>query len=93
MASLGDENICRFDVAVNDALCVSGIQSVRNLNRQAEQNIRLQRFSADTMLQRRAVQKLHGDECLAIVLINLMNRADVRMIQRGRRLRLALKAG
>ena len=38
-----------------------------------------------------AVEKLHGDEGLAIFFANVVNGADVGMIQRGRRLRLALK--
>ena len=35
------------------------------------------------MLKRRAVQELHGDECLAILFINLVNCADVGMVQSG----------
>jgi hypothetical protein len=38
-------------------------------------------------------QKLHSDECLAILLANVVNRADVGMVQCRRSLRLALKAG
>jgi hypothetical protein len=33
------------------------------------------------MLQRLAFQKLHGDERLAVMLANLVNRADVRVIE------------
>src|SRR5258707_10764954 len=36
------------------------------------------------MLQRHAVQKLHGDDCLAALLANVMNCADVWVIQSGR---------
>ena len=43
------------------------------------------------MLQRGAFQQLHGDERLPILLADVMNRADVGMVQRGSRLRLALK--
>ena len=48
---------------------------------------------ADAMLQRQPVQKLHGDERLSVLLANVINRADIRVIQCGRSLRLALKAG
>src|SRR5271155_4263580 len=34
------------------------------------------------MLQSEAIQKLHGDEGLAVLIVNLMNGADVRMIER-----------
>ncbi len=44
------------------------------------------------MLERLAIQKLHGDEVLPLVLINLINRADVGMIERGGGSGLALEA-
>jgi hypothetical protein len=44
------------------------------------------------VLQGHAVQILHDDERLIVLLINLMDRANVRMIQRGSRLCFALKA-
>src|ERR1700690_1466020 len=45
------------------------------------------------MLQSHAVQKLHGNERPAVLLANVINRADVGMIQRGCGLRFALKTG
>ena len=45
------------------------------------------------MFQREAVEKLHGDEGLAVVLADVVDRADVRMVQGGRRLGFALKTG
>jgi hypothetical protein len=45
------------------------------------------------VLQRHTVQKLHGDECLLVLFANVVNRADVGMVQCGRGLGLALKAG
>jgi hypothetical protein len=44
------------------------------------------------VLQGRAVQKLHGDERLSALLADVVNRADVGMVQRGRGLGFALKA-
>ena len=44
------------------------------------------------MLQRQPVQKFHGDECLPVLLANVMDRADVGMIQGGSRLRFTLEA-
>ena len=41
------------------------------------------------MLQRHAIEKLHGDERMPILLADLVNRADVGMVQRRRRPRLA----
>jgi hypothetical protein len=45
--------------------------------------IEIQRLPSDQMLQRVAVEQLHHDEQAAAVLSKLVNRADVRMIQRG----------
>ena len=59
----------------------------------ASRIIDLQRPAGNAMLQRHAVQKLHGDEGLAVLLADVVNGADVGMIQRGRGLRFALKAG
>ena len=53
----------------------------------------VERPPGDAMLQRHAVEKLHGDEGLAIVLSDLVDGADVGMIERRGRLRFALKAG
>ena len=44
------------------------------------------------MLQRFTIQKLHSDESLAFVLANLVNGADIRMVQRRSSLRLTLEA-
>ncbi len=68
-----------------------GIQRVRNLNPQIEQQFHLQRTTGDPVLQRRAFQKFHGDERLAVLLANLINRADVGMVQCGGRARFAPK--
>jgi len=43
------------------------------------------------MFQCDAIQKLHDDERLAVMAANLMDRADVGMVQRGGGLRLALQ--
>ena len=92
VAALGDKYVCGLDVAVNDSLAVRGVQSIGNPNRQAQQHIGVHRLSGDAMLQRGAVQIFHGDERFAAVIVNFVDGANVRMIQRGCRLRFALKA-
>ena len=46
----------------------------------------------DHVLQGHALEILHGDKRLAVLLANVVNGADVGMVQRRSRLRLALKA-
>ncbi len=46
---------------------------------------------SDAVLQRLALQKLHDDEGLAFVLTNLMNGADIGMVERGGGAGLALE--
>src|ERR1700745_1360154 len=43
------------------------------------------------MLQRHAIQKLHGNEGLLVMLTDLVNRADIRMVESGSRSPLAAK--
>jgi hypothetical protein len=71
---------------------VRSVERVRNTNRQIQQKIRLERPSGNPMLQRRAVQKFHGDKCVAVLIVNFVDRADVRMIQGRCRLGFAFKA-
>ena len=40
-------------------------------------------MTRDAMLQRQPVQKFHGDEGLPVLLVNVVNRADVGVIQCG----------
>ena len=45
------------------------------------------------MLQRQAIQKLHDDKRLILLLSNLIDRADIGMVQGGSCLRFPLKPG
>ncbi len=93
MSALRNENVCGFDVAVNDSLRMSRIQCVSDLDGQAEQDIVVDRSTGNAVLQRHAVQKLHDDEGLAVLLANLINSADIGMVQGGGSLRFPLKPG
>src|SRR6266478_1595343 len=82
MSALSDENVCRLDVAVHDAGSVSGVEGVGNIDGDGEKNFRFQSPPANAMLECQAVQKLHGQEEMAVFLTNLMDRADIRMVKR-----------
>jgi hypothetical protein len=78
---------------MNDALRMCGIQRVRHVNSDVEQAIDVQWAAGDEMLQSRAFEKLHRDESPPILLADVVNGADVRMVKRRSRLCLSLKAG
>jgi len=91
MAPLGNKYVRGLDVAVDDAFGMGGIKRIRNLDRQPEQNVGLKGPSGDAMLQRLAVQKLHNQEGMTILPPDLMDGADIGMIECRSRLRLPLK--
>ncbi len=72
---------------------MSRIEGVGDLDGQGENQVRLHRTVANAMLQRHTLEILHDDECSTALLINLMDRADVWVIERGRGFGFPLKAG
>ena len=83
VAALGDKNVGRLDVAMDNAFGVRRIECVGDLNRQAQQHFSFEWPAGDTMLQRHTIQKLHGDEGLAVFFADFVNGADVGMVQCG----------
>ena len=66
---------------MNDSFRVCGIQSVSNLNGESKYFLNLKRPHSGMVLQRFALEQLHDNEALPLVLSNLVNRADVRMVE------------
>src|SRR5690606_17795798 len=86
---IGDEQVCRLDVAVDDAGCVRLAQALGHLPGDLEALAHVERSTIETALQRLAFVAGHGDEEPAIrSLIDAVDRADVRMVEPRRRLRL-----
>jgi hypothetical protein len=91
LAPLGHENICRLYIAMNNALGVRCIQGVGNLDSQIQNLVGLQCLALDTMLQGLALEQFHRDESLAFFFADVVNRADVGMIEGRRGLSFAPK--
>ena len=91
MSALGYKDVCRFDVPVNNTLGVGCVERVRNLNAQRQHCLHLQRFARNEVLERHAIEKLHGDECLRVLFADFVDGADVGMVQGRRRLGLAFE--
>src|SRR5688572_5169787 len=64
------EDICGLHVTMNDTCPVSCVQRVGNTDRDLENLLHFERPSLQPVLQRIAVQPLHGDKWLALVLSN-----------------------
>src|SRR5579863_1371661 len=77
---------------MNNALGVGRVEGVGDINRDRHQRLELKRTVADQVFQGLAFEVLHGDESAAIVLANVVNRADVGVIQTGSGLGLAAEA-
>ena len=92
VSARGDEEICRLDVAVDDAGRVRCFERVGDLDRQRQQPIDLERAPGDPMLQRRPVEKLHDEKRAAVLLADIVDRADVGVVQRRCRSRLAAES-
>ena len=78
---------------MNDAFGVRRVECVGDFNGESESGIAFEWASGDGMLESHAIQKFHGDESLAVMLVDFVNGADVGMIQRRGGLGLALEAG
>src|SRR2546422_3527324 len=81
VSALGYEDVCRLDVTVNNTLCVRCVQGVGNLDTDREQCLQFHRTIADHVLQRHTVEELHCNKWVPLVLTDIVNCADVRMIQ------------
>jgi hypothetical protein len=88
----GQHDVRRLQVAVDDALPVCLVEGIGNLNRDL-QNLRYGEGSlAQSGRQRLAFETLH-DEIVGLILpADVMELADVRMVQAGHRARLALES-
>ncbi len=62
---------------------MGGLEPVRDLGGQVEQPLHPDRAALDEVLERLALQQLHDDEGLALVLPDLVDRADVRVVEGG----------
>ena len=82
-----------FDVAMNDSFQMGHIESVGELNSHVQSGFDVQGSSRNSVPQCHAIQKFHHNERLAVLLADLVNGADVGMVQRGSCLRFALKPG
>ncbi len=91
LAALDEKNIRGLDVAMDDAFGVRGVEAIRDLNAGVQQLGDLDGLAVDAMFERLAFEQFHGDERAAVEIADIVDGADVGMIQRGRGARFAAK--
>ena len=77
---------------MDDPLRVRRVQRIAHLNPEVQKCFGLERSGSDKLLERLALQQLHRHERLALELTNVVNRADVGVVERGSRLGFAAEA-
>ncbi len=92
MAARRQKDVGRFEVAMNDALRVSRIQGVGDLDPHVEKLAGLEPPLSDQVPECPSFQQLHDHVLTAIVFADIVRSTDVGMVQRRRGTRLALKA-
>jgi hypothetical protein len=88
----GHEDVRRLDVAVDDPLGVGGVESVGELDAEIEQRVVLRGSRRDAVPEGLALEPLHADEGLALVLADVVDGADVRVVEGGSGPGLALES-
>src|SRR5208283_788602 len=92
LSPAGDEYIGWLDVTMHNTAAVGSVECVGNLNAKLQQLVDLERTVLDLVLERLTIQKLHRDKCLRFLLADVVDGADVGMIQGGGGLCLSTEA-
>ena len=69
-----------------------GVQAVGDLDGEREEALRRQRALRQDLVEGRALEQLHRDEVVAVLCSDVVDRADVRVVQDRGRARLALES-
>ena len=81
MATFGDKDVRWFYVTMDDAFGVRRIESIGDIDADFKYPLQLRRTTDDQVLEGFAIQKLHGDKCLPLFFADVMNGADIGMVQ------------
>jgi len=82
VTALRHQNVGWLNVTMNDSFTMSRIQRVGNLNPKRQDVLGVHWPPSDAVLQRHAIEELHDDERSFAVSIDLIDRANVGMVQR-----------
>jgi hypothetical protein len=83
VAAIRDKEVRGLNVAMNDSFAVCGIEPVGDLDASREQSFQFHGTPGHAVLQRGAFQKLQRNERFLVLFTDVIDRADVGMIQCG----------
>ena len=87
---LGDEDVRRLDVTMDEALLVRGVEGLRDLREEVDGALRLEcTVLGDDLREIGAFDVTHREEEQAVLVSGLVDRDDVRVVERSRDPRLA----
>ena len=92
MAVIGECDVRRFQITMDDALLMRGLQHFGDLLGNRERLIDGDRPTRDPFVQALAVHEFEHEELRAVGFVDAMNLRDVHMIQRGKDLCFAPEA-
>ena len=92
VAVVGDHDVGRLQIAVDDALLVCAREPFGDLGRERERARLRQRAAAERLAQLLAANQLHRDERHTVGLADLVDDRDVRMLEHGCRTSLLQQA-
>jgi hypothetical protein len=87
-----DLDVCRFQIAMDDASVVRRFERLRDLQRDSERILDRKRPALQPVRERFAFDQLHDQEVLAIELLHSVQSCDTRVVDRGEDLRFALES-
>src|SRR5436190_1747933 len=86
------ENVRRLDIAMNDAFGMRRINRIRDFNSEIQRFLDAQRTAIVPVFQCLSIEVFHHNERTAVVLTDIVDRANLRMIERRGRTRLDSKS-
>ena len=92
MAVHGDHDVVGLEIPVDDALGMGAGKAVGDRCRDRQRSCRLERTLGEKLAERLAVDELHRDERRSVVLVDVVDGDDGRMIERRRRSCFPLEA-
>ncbi len=91
LAVLVEQDVRRFQVAVEDAPLVGVVHRQGGLLQQRRGRFGIRDVVGELFIQARPADQLHAEIALAVVVADLQDGHDVRMVERGDRLGLVLE--